>query len=98
MFAAPFVVAVAVALADQNAEPPPLTEAQREKVSRLARETQQESARLKSLLERRQQELAAVYAEYELDERQATKLEAEVLDVQRQMLANYRRTQTELRT
>src|SRR5262245_56373938 len=98
----PVIVVVLVGMgyisAKSSAEPPPLTEEQRDKVSRLARETQQEAAHLKALLERRQQELAAAYAEYELDEQRVSKLEAEVLEAQKQMLANYRRMQTELRT
>src|SRR5262245_17665458 len=80
------------------AEPPPLTEDQKARISKLANETKQESEGLKALLDLRQKELAAVYAEYKLDEDRATKLEAEVLDLQRQMLTNYRKMQVELRT
>ena len=80
------------------AEPPQLTEDQKARISKLANETKQESERLKSLLDVRQKELAAVYAEYKLDEERATKLEADVLDLQRQMLTTYRKMQVELRT
>jgi hypothetical protein len=80
------------------AEPPPLTDDQKARISKLANETRQESERLKALLDLRQKDLAAVYAEYKLDEDRATKLEAEVLDLQHQMLANYRKMQVELRT
>lgn len=83
--------------AGQNPEPPPLSEEARTRISNLARETQENSARLKSSLERNQQELARIYAEYDLDERQATKLETEIIEQQRQLLANYRRMQVELR-
>lgn len=80
------------------ADPPPLTDEQKDRISKLANETKQESERLKALLDLRQKELAAVYAEYKLDEDRAAKLEADVLDLQRQMLANYRKMQVELRT
>jgi hypothetical protein len=78
--------------------PPPLTQEQRTRIGKLAKDTQQEAVRLKGLLEERQKELARVYGEYELDEKRATALEAEILDLQRQMLANYRKMQVELRT
>src|SRR5262249_18737649 len=78
--------------------PPPLTEAQRTRIARLANDTQKETARLRALLEARQKELARVYGEYELDEKRAAKLEAEILDLQRQMLASYRKLQIDLRT
>jgi hypothetical protein len=78
--------------------PPPLTAEQRAKVASLAAETQKESARLKAALEDRQRELTRVYGEYALDEKKATEIEAEILDLQRQMLANYRKMQVELRT
>ena len=80
------------------ADPPPLTDEQKARISKLANETKQESDRLKALLDLRQRELAEVYAKYKLDEDQVTKLEAEVLDLQRQMLANHRKMQVELRT
>lgn len=81
-----------------RAEPPPLTEDQRVRIGKLANETKQEADRLKTLLDQRQRELADVYAQYKLDEEKATKLEAGILDVQRQMLANHRKMQVELRT
>ena len=90
---------VALALAQAGKpDPPPLTEEQQAKVRKLATETQKEAARLKALLDERQKELAAVYSKYELDEKRATKLETEILDIQRKMLANYRKMQVELRT
>src|SRR5262249_42017593 len=81
-----------------RAEPPPLTEEQKARISQLANETKKEADRLKTLLDRRQMELAELYAQYKLDEDRATKLEGEVLDLQRQLLANYRKMHVELRT
>ena len=77
--------------------PPPLTEAQRRAVSKLAADTNAETERLKAALEDRQRELTRVYGEYALDETKATELEAEILDLQGQMLASYRSMQVELR-
>jgi len=81
-----------------NAEPPPLTEDQRSSITKLANETKKEADRLKGLLDRRQEELGEVYAKYTLDEVKATKLEAEIIDLQKQMLANHRKMQVELRS
>ena len=50
------------------------------------------------MLDLRQRELAAVYAEYKLDEDERRSWKPDVLDLQRQMLANYRKIQVELRT
>ncbi len=82
----------------QPPEPPSLTAEQREKIGKLAGDTQREAARLKGLLEKRQRELTRLYAEYDLDEKAAKAIEAEILELQGQMLANYRTMQTELRT
>jgi hypothetical protein len=81
-----------------RADPPPLTEDQKARISRLANETKQEADRLKSLLDQRQVELANLYAQYKLDEDKASKVENEILDLQRQMLADYRKMHLELRT
>ena len=81
-----------------KAEPPPLTDEQKARISKLANETKQEADRLKAQLDLRQRELAEVYAHYILDVEKVTKLEAEVLDLQRQMLKNHRKMQVELRT
>jgi hypothetical protein len=97
MTAATFLAALLVLAPDQPPAPPPLTEEQRARLTRLAQDAQKESARLKGLLEEHQRELARVYAEYELDDERAARLEAEILDLQRQMLAGYRKVQVELR-
>ena len=98
MTGAPFVLAALLAVSqDKPPDPPPLTEVQRMRLAQLAHNAQREAARLKALLEERQQELSQVYAEYDLDLPRATQLEAEILDLQRQMLDNYRKMQVELR-
>src|SRR2546422_10649581 len=98
MTAATFVLAVLLASAqDQPPNSPPLTEEQRARLSRVANGAQQDAARFKSLLKDREQELAQVYALYDLDEQRATKLEAEILELQRQMLDSHRKLQVDLR-
>jgi hypothetical protein len=90
---------VPLAFAATPADPPaPLTDDQRLRIQRLVRTTQEESTRLKELLDRRQQDLARLYAHYDLDAAAVNSLEKDILDVQRQTLANYRTMQVELRT
>ena len=84
--------------AGEPTETPPLSDQQRTRIAELAKRTQDESVQLKAQLEEQQRKLAAIYAAYNLDADSATKLETEILDLQRQMLANYRRLQVELRT
>ena len=99
MAAWPLLVALLLFADPQDkAVPPPLTDAQRERIQQLVRSTQEESVRLKDLLEKRQRELARFYTVYELDVAAADRLEKDILDLQRQTLANYRRMQVELRT
>jgi hypothetical protein len=87
-----------LALAPEPAPAPPsLTPEQRARLGQLARDGEATAAQLKARLEKLQQELALVYAEFELDETRASRLEAEILDLQRQMLANYRKVQVGLR-
>ena len=81
----------------QLPEPPPLTAEQRQKIGKLAADTQREAARLKTQLESRQRDLTRLYAQYELDEGEAKAIEGDILELQRRMLANYRTMQTELR-
>jgi hypothetical protein len=91
------IVVVSAALG-QAAEPPSMTESQREQVAALARNTQQESARLKQALAERQQELAELYTHYELDTEKLAQLETEILDLQKKLLGTYREMQVELRS
>jgi len=95
--AALILAGLLAAAADPAPDPPPLTTEQRARLSQLAQEIQGENMRLRALLEERQNELARVYADYDLDEKRADKLEAEILDLQRQMLTSYRKLQVELR-
>ena len=87
---------LAFAAAPDN-PPTPLSDDQRTNIQRLVRTTQEESARLKDLLDKRQQELARLYTHYDLDTAAVDRLEKDILEVQRQTLANYRTMQVELR-
>lgn len=81
-----------------GAEPPPLTTVQVEQVRTLIKRTQTEQARLKTELARSQKELAACYDVFELDEPQVEKLQKEIVELQRGLLASHHSMQTELRT
>lgn len=77
---------------------PPLTPEQSEQLRTLVRTTHDQGAALKSQLDEKQKALADLFAEYELKERQARKLEEEIIDLQRQLLANHHKMQVEIRT
>lgn len=94
--AAGALLLVALLLPDQTN--PPLTKDQYAKVGELVRSTQQTAERLQAELDRRQQELVRHYGAFELDTPAVEKLQGKVLDLQRQLLANYHRMQVELRT
>jgi hypothetical protein len=84
-------------MAQAPADPSPLTEEQIAKLRMLVRDTQELSATLTAELDAKERELGQVYAEYQLDERRAAALEAEIVELQRRKLANYHRMQVELR-
>lgn len=90
-------VLLCVFTAGVRGEAPPLTEAQRTSIAKLANSTKKEADRLKNLLDTRQEELAVLYAKYKLDEDKAKKLEDDVIALQRELLTNYRKMQVELR-
>lgn len=77
---------------------PPLTRDQYDKVRELVSSTQHTAERLQAELDRRQRELVQRYGAFELDAAAVEKLQREVLDLQRKLLANYHRMQVELRT
>ena len=78
--------------------PPPLTPAQLVRVRELVRVTQDQSTALQARLGERQRELAGLYAVYTLNEREAQRLQREIVGLQRELLANHHRLQVELRT
>jgi hypothetical protein len=77
--------------------PAPLTERQLQRIRPLARANQDETARLQTRLAERQRALAAVYTQYALGETEARKLQEEIVELQRQLLASHHRMQQELR-
>jgi predicted nucleic acid-binding Zn-ribbon protein len=75
----------------------PETQDQVDRLVKLIRSTQERSADLKKRLDDRQQHLAKLYAEYDLDSKAVAKTQAEILDLQKQLLDNYHRLHVELR-
>ena len=83
--------------ADEPLSPPPLSPEQIVRVRKLVQSVQTEAALLQARLDQRQRELGEVYTVYELDEPRAQKLQAEIVELQRLLLANHHRMQVELR-
>jgi hypothetical protein len=77
---------------------PPLHERQILEVRELVQATQAQMTLLQARLGERQRDLAQVYAQYELDQTQAAKLQEDIIELQRQLLAGHHRMQTRLRT
>ena len=82
--------------ADEPASPPVDSE-QIVRVRKLVRSVQTEATLLQARLDQRQRELGEVYTGYELDEPRAQQLQAEIVELQRRLLANHHRMQVELR-
>lgn len=74
-----------------------LKQEQTVRVRELARTVQTQATLLQARLDERQRELAEIYGQYELDERRAQTIQAEIVDLQRALLANHHRMQVELR-
>ncbi len=79
------------------ATPPPLTAEQITLVRDLVRATQANAERLRQQLAERERELAGKYAAFDLDEAAAEKLQGDIVDLQKRLLANYHHLQVELR-
>ena len=77
--------------------PPPLTEAQLERIRPVMQRTQAETARLQTRLGECQRELTALYARYNLDEAAVGKLQDEIVELQRRLLIAHHRMQKVLR-
>ena len=67
------------------------------RVRRLVGAVQTEAILLQARLDERQRELAELYTQYELDDQRALKLQDEIVELQRALLANHHRMQVELR-
>jgi hypothetical protein len=79
------------------ANPSPLTEDQLVRLRELVRTTQTKAERLRNALADRERQLAEKYAQFDLDAVGAQKLQGEIVDIQKQLLANYHALQVELR-
>lgn len=94
----PFVCLFAVFSVPVADNPPPLNDDQIARVRALVKTHQEEQSTLRVNLETAQKKLSDCYAEFELDDAQVKKLQAEILDVQGKLLGGYHNMQTELRT
>jgi hypothetical protein len=92
------VLAVGQAPPADKPQPPPLSEEQTARLRELIRTSRDTATALKARLGEKEQELARMYMEYELNERMAARLEGEIVDLQRQILANYHQMQVRLRS
>jgi peptidoglycan hydrolase CwlO-like protein len=92
------LISVAATLAAaQNSTPPPLTAEQVAQVRALVQRTQTEQAQLKTALAEAQEKLAECYSSFELDDDRINGLQAEIIDLQRKLLASHHTMQKELR-
>lgn len=78
-------------------EAAPLTPEQHARIRDLVQSTQARNAELNSALAVKQRELSAAYESFELDISRVERLQGEIVELQRQLLANYHRLQVELR-
>lgn len=76
---------------------PPLTHTQITELQQVVRETLDRNKKSKEGLDDRQQALMKAYSQFELDEQGISKLHEEIVDLQRELLENYRVLQMELR-
>ena len=91
------VTAALVVAAQDSAPPPPLTSTQLARVRELVRVTQNQSTLLQARLGEQQRALARLYAQFELDEKETRKLQNEIVERQRQLLASHHQMQVEVR-
>jgi cobalamin biosynthesis Mg chelatase CobN len=75
----------------------PLTHTQITKLQQVVRQTLDHHTKSKEGLDDRQQALMKAYSQFELDEQRISKLHEEIVDLQRELLDNYRALQVELR-
>ena len=90
---------VLLALVTMTAQPtvPPLTQSQITQLQALIRQTERQDKHLRSQLARRQRELAAAYATFELNEESIKRLQSDIIDLQKKLLGNYHQLQVSLR-
>lgn len=98
MTLATFVTAALLLVQAQRPTPAPLSEDQVKQLRELMQTTQTTASTLQGQLEVKQRELAKVYAQYELNQRQALRLQSEIVELQKQLLANHHKLQVELRS
>lgn len=97
---ATFVICLAMFAADEEkpAPPPPLTAEQLTQVRDLVQRAQTEQSAARQALTEAQEDLARCYAKYELDEKEVTRLQSEIIAQQQKLLESHHQMQKELRT
>ena len=75
----------------------PLTQTQISKLRQVVRHAQDRKDAITADLEDRQQKLTEAYSQFSLDEKLIARLHDEIVDLQRQLLDNYRNLQIQLR-
>ena len=98
MTLASFVTAVLLLVQTERPTPAPLSEDQVKQLRALMYATQTTATTLQTQLDEKQRELAKIYAQYELNQRQALRLQSEIVELQKQLLANHHKLQVELRS
>ncbi len=88
----------ALAAGQTSSKPAPLSESQITQLRKLIQSTQATAAELQQRLAERQDKLTAVYARFDLDVDAAEQLQADIVSLQRQLLANYHNMQVKLRS
>lgn len=92
-----WLAAIASAPSADERQPPPLAAKELAQVRSLVARTQSRITLLQARLDERQRELGQIYSHYELDVAAAEVLQADIVTLQRQLLASHHAMQVELR-
>ena len=92
-----FLLATVLLAAQDTPAPAPLNARQTARVRGLVQTTQSEVTQLQNRLAERQRELDRVYSQYKLDEPAARKLQEEIVELQRRLLASHHQMHVGLR-
>ena len=93
-----FLLATVMLAAQDAPVPAPLNTRQIERVRGLVETTQSEVTQLQTRLAERQRDLDRVYTQYRLDEPAARKLQEEIVELQRRLLASHHQMHVGLRS
>jgi hypothetical protein len=97
MFAGLLICTTWMAVSAEPSQMEPLHAEQLEQIRDLVRRTKEENDRLKAQFDACQEELMRLYGQFQLDEAAVIRKQAEILDLQKKMLANHHQLQVGLR-